>query len=157
MVSGTFVSGNRCVGLNQYHMEWAPKYRKAIMVDGVKVAIEQSFVQTSQLYKISIHAMEVDDDHVHLFVSIPFDMSASKALQLLKGRSAYDVFRTFPWLREQFKKGHFWSPGKFCRSISNVTSGAIYGYIRGHQGRKLNETILAAKMEIDQLRLSSFF
>jgi len=157
MTSVNFVSGNRSIGLNQFHFEWCPKYRKAIMVEGVKSLIEQSLIETAQKYKILIHAMEVDDDHVHLFVSLPFDMSVSKAFQLFKGRSAYAVFQAFPWLREIFKKGHFWSPGKFCRSISNVKADTVKNYIRNHRFKELNETIQAARIEAEQSKLSSFF
>ena len=127
------------------------------MVDGVKTLIEQSLVEAAQKYKILIHAMEVDDDHVHPFVSLPFDMSVSKAFQLFKGRSSYAVFQVFPHLRSTLTKGHFWSPGKFCRSISNVKADTVRHYIEKHQFKELNQTIHAAREEIEQLRLSGFF
>ncbi len=157
MTSVNFVSGNRSIGLNQFHMEWCPKYRKAIMITDVKNFIEQNLIETAQKYKIIIHSMEVDDDHVHLFVSLPFDLSVSKAFQLFKGRSSYFLFQAFPQLKEIFGKGHFWSPGKFCRSISNVKADTIRHYIENHQFKELNKTIQEAREEAQQLRLSGFF
>lgn len=156
MNSVSFVSGNRSIGLNQFHFEWCPKYRKAIMINEIKILIEQNIIETAQKYKILIHSMEVADDHVHLFVTLPFDLSVSKAFQLIKGRSAKKVFESFPQLRAIVGK-HLWSPGKFCRSISNVKASTIRHYIESHKFKELNETIQAARAEAEQMRLSSFF
>jgi len=73
-------------------------------------------------------------DHVHLFVEVPSTISVSKALQLFKGISSYKLFRQHPWLRNHFRKGHFWSPGKFFRSVGNVTAETIQHYISQSQG-----------------------
>ena len=70
---------------------------------------------------------------VHLFVEVPPTMSVSKALQLFKGISSYKLFRQHPWLRKHFRKGHFWSPGKFFRSVGNVTAETIQHYIAESQ------------------------
>ena len=40
-----------------------------------------------------MHKIVVDKDHVHMFVSVPLDMSISEALQYLKGGSSYRIFR----------------------------------------------------------------
>ncbi len=156
MSSVSFASGNRSVGLNQFHFEWCPKYRHGALTGDVQGFVESSLVKTAHLYKIIVHSLHVGADHVHLFVSLPFDMSVSHAFQLLKGRSARELFQAFPILRAQFRKGHIWSPGKFCRSISNVKAETIRKYIEKHQFRELNESINAAKEEARQMRLASF-
>jgi len=157
MTSVSFVSSNRSVGLNQFHFEWCPKYRKAVMLEAVALQIEQNLVETAHKYKILIHSMEVAPEHVHLFVSLPFNTSPSEAMRLFKGRSSHTVFAAFPWLRQVFKKGHFWSPGKFCRSISNVKADTIRRYIEGHKFKELNQSIHDAREEAKQALLSSFF
>lgn len=81
-----------------------------------------------------IHKIVVDSDHVHLFVSLPLWMSVSLALQYLKGISAYKMFRLHPEFREElFRKGSFWSPGHFSRSVSNITSATVERYIDKHE------------------------
>jgi len=157
MGSVSFVSGNRSVGLNQFHFEWCPKYRHDVLNGEIQRFAEESLIRTAKLYKIIIHSMHVGADHVHLFVSLPFDMSVSLAFQLLKGRSAYELFQAFPLLRQIFRKGHLWSPGKFCRSISNVKATTIRNYIEKHQFKELNDSIKEAKAEAKQMCLSSFF
>ncbi|MEK6978937.1 MAG: IS200/IS605 family transposase [Candidatus Micrarchaeota archaeon] len=157
MTSVSFVSSNRSVGLNQFHLEWCPKYRKAVMVGDVKRFLWQSIINTAHQYNILIHSMEIASEHVHLFVSLPFNTSPSEAMRLFKGRSSHSVFAAFPWLRNVFGKGHFWSPGKFCRSISNVKSDTIGHYIEGHKFKELNQSIYDAREEAKQAQLSAFF
>jgi len=82
---------------------------------------------------IVIHSITVEKDYIHLFISIPFSMSVSKAKQFLKGISSYKIFRKHPNFRLRYPKGHFWSCGTFCRSISNVTSSAVKNYIENHE------------------------
>jgi putative transposase len=154
----SFVSGNRSIGLNQFHLEWCPKYRRAALKSPlVRELVEKSILETARVYKIIIHSMHVGADHTHLFVSRPFSMSVSKAFQLFKGRCSKELFETFPSFRKMFRKGHFWSPGKFCRSISNVKAQTIRNYIENHQFKELNNSIQEAKAEAEQLKLSSFF
>jgi len=93
---------------------------------------------------------------LHLFVSLPFDLSVSMAFKLFKGRSAHELFAAFPSFRSIFRKGHFWSPGKFCRSVSNVKAEAIRHYIENHKFKELKQTIKEAKVEAEQMRLVSF-
>ena len=78
--------------------------------------------------------MVVDEDHVHMFISIRLWMSVSLALQYLKGISSYKIFRLHPKFREKlFRKGGFWSPGHFSRSVSNVTAETVERYIDRHE------------------------
>jgi len=123
------------VGQNAYHLVWRPKYAK----DPFKFALvrqdcEQFLYEIALRYGFEIYELQVMSDHVHLFVEIPPTMSVSKALQLFKGISSYKLFRQHPWLRKHFRKGHFWSPGKFFRSVGNVTAETIQHYISQSQG-----------------------
>ena len=157
MDSVSFVSGNRSVGLNQFHFEWCPKYRKPFMKAELLGFIEASLVRTAHQYGIVIPNMHVSADHIHLFVTLPFTMSVSEAFRLFKGRSSHELREAFPDLKEIFRKGHLWSPGKFCRSISNVKAETIRHYIEKHQFKELNISIHEARAEAEQMRLSSFF
>lgn len=158
MDSGNFVNKKHAVGLSQWHFEWCPKYRyKCMKTEHVNKEVERLVLQAAEEHGIAVHTIAVGVDHVHLFASIPFSMSPSRALMLIKGRSAYLIFRKFPGFRKRYPRGHFWSIGKFVRSISNVTSGAIKGYIENQQFEKLHETIRQVRDEPAQLNLAGFF
>ncbi len=157
MSSVSFVSGNRSIGLNQFHLEWCPKYREAILYGGVLKVVEASVIRTAAEYGIILHNLHVSADHLHIFASLPFDTSVSEAFRLFKGRSAREVFQAYPELRATFRKGHFWSPGKFCRSISNVKAATIQKYIKNHALKELDHSIVQAREEAEQMRLCTYF
>ena len=126
---------NHGVGQNAYHLVWKPKYAKdPFKFDLVRMDCEQIPYEIAHKYNFEIYELQVMPDHVHLFVEVPPTMSVSKTLQLFKGISSYKLFRQHPWLRKHFTKGHFWSPGKFFRSVGNVTAETIQNYISQSQG-----------------------
>jgi putative transposase len=118
------------VGQNSYHLVWKPKYSWDIFkFPWIKKDCEAILNEAALRYNIQVYELEVMEDHIHIFVEIPPTMSVSKALNLLKGFSSYKLFQKQPWLRAYFRKGHLWSPGKFFRSVGNVTAEAIKNYI----------------------------
>ena len=126
MNSVSYIRKKHSIGLNQYHLEWCPKYRyHSLRKEYTKEIIKQSFYETADKYNMVIHILAIEDDHVHLFVSLPFSLSPAKAVQFFKGRSAHTIFSKIPNFRLRYWKGNFWSPGSFIRSISNLTSEAI--------------------------------
>jgi len=148
---------NHTKGINAYHFEWCPKYRYNVMKrDDIKAEIENSLRRTAEKYGMVIMNAVIAENHIHLFVEIPFTMSPSKALQLLKGRSSYDIFRAHPNFKKwRYWGGHFWSPGKFVRSVSNITSLAVKRYIENHEMGELSKTMDITE-ERRQLSMTSF-
>lgn len=129
---------SHAVGQNSYHLVWKPKYSwNCFKFQWVKNDCEAIINEAVLRYKLKLYELEVMPDHVHVFVEIPPTMSVSKALNLIKGYSSFKLFRKHPWLRRYFRKGHLWSPGKFFRSVGNVTAEAIQNYISqsNRQGR----------------------
>ena len=129
-------STNHGYGQNTYHLVFVPKCRfKLFNIPSVKELCEQSFYEVANRYNFSIYALEIQPDHIHLFVGIQPSISISRVIQLFKGVSAYKILHRHPKLRfSYFRKNHFWSAGKFYRSVGNVTADTIQHYIKQSQG-----------------------
>ena len=110
------VSYSSSLGIQITAVNFSVKYRHKIFAEGkVKRRVIESFRKTESEYspKIGLRILElgVDKDHVHLIFPWGPSVSLSRVMQLLNGRSARDVLRTFPDLRaEKFWDGHMWSP-----------------------------------------------
>ena len=131
------------VGQNSYHLVWKPKYSWDIFkFPWVKKDCEAILNEAVLRYGMILYELEVVSDHVYCFVEIPSIMSVSKALNILKGYSSYKLFRKQPWLRQYFRKGHLWSPGKFFRSVGNVTAEAIKNYIAQSNRESMKQQFL---------------
>jgi putative transposase len=121
-------------GQNAFHFVWKIKYAKdPFKFYGLRMDCEFFLRQVAYRKGFKIYELYIGTDHIHLFVEMPPTMSVSLALQLFKGYSAYQLFKKHPWLRNHFRKGHFWSPGKFFRSVGNTTMEAVDHYIKSSQ------------------------
>ena len=84
-----------------------------------------------------IEELEVDKNHVHLFLSFPPKYSISAVAGLLKAVSAKEIREEFPEVRKQLWGGEFWEEGYFVRTMGGkVTADVIKQYIRFHEAKK---------------------
>ena len=123
------------VGQNCFHLVWKVKYSYNFLNRiHLRKCVEGIIKLIALQHGWKIWELNVQPDHVHCFISFPPNISVSYVLAVLKAKTAGALFRNFPWLRRYFRKGHFWSPGKFFRSVGNVTADVIQSYIRYSQG-----------------------
>ena len=125
------------VGWNTWHFEWCTKYRyKIFRQNYIKNLCLIAITEAAKKYHIEILEIEVDINHVHVVTSIPMTMSPVKALNLIKGFSAYLLFKLVPNLRKRYKKGSLWSPGKFAASVGHITLENAKKYLEDHHAKK---------------------
>jgi putative transposase len=118
------------VGQNAFHLVWRPKWNwDPFKFDPIRRLCIVAIRDAARRAGMTILSLEVMPDHVHCFVDLPSTLSVADALQRLKGYSAYLIFMNHPWLRRYFRTGHFWSPGKFFRSVGAVTADTVRHYI----------------------------
>ena len=135
------VSSSHSIGQNMYHLEWCPKYRYNMFKrERNKKLCEDVLHEVAKRHKIEITELSVMSDHIHLVVGIPPTMSVSKALQLLKGASARELFKRRTYFRCRYPRGHFWSPGKFYRSVGDTDAETVLQYVRD---QRLEQTSLS--------------
>ena len=122
------------VSINFWHLEWCTKCRYKMMGklenrNMVTAAIRKAAAEHS----INIDTLEVMPEHVHVSCTLPNGMTDSRALALLKGRSAYLIFRHKPKMRLRYPKGHFWSSGNCSITIGYNTLDTVNKYIKNQQ------------------------
>ena len=134
------ISGSYSIGQNLYHLEWCPKYRyKMFMKEENKKLCEDILGEVAERHKIKIEELSVMSDHIHAVVGIPPTMSVSQTLHLLKVASSRELFKQKPNFRKRYPKGHFWSPGKFYRSVGDADTETVIQYVRD---QRLEQTTL---------------
>ena len=107
------------------------KYRqKAFTNDKVAKFCEHVMRQTAQSHNVEIKEIGFDKDHVHLLVTVNPTLSPAKIAHMLKGASAFKLFRAFPWLKTKLWGGHFWSPAYFFDSVGMQTYERIEAYVQ---------------------------
>ena len=118
MKSIDLYSHNHQKGYWEYHLQWCPKYRKPIFADkALKADCEQALNDAAAAKGIQLAELAVMPDHVHTVAITRTPMSLAEVLFYLKGRSAYELFKKHPELRQQYWGGHLWSRSTFSRTV----------------------------------------
>ena len=114
----------------KYHIVWITKYRKPVITGQIAQRTREIIRQTCTRNDVEILAGHVGKDDVHLLVSVPPHISASKLVQYLKGNSSYKLQMESKELNKQYWGRHLWARGYFVASSGNVTDEVIAEYIR---------------------------
>jgi putative transposase len=123
----------------QYHLVWAPKYRKKILTGAVGQRMREVLEEIAQAYDITIEEMEVSSDHAHIFCSFPPRLSITQVITRFKSLSARAIFREHPQVKRQLWGGELWEDGYFARTVGDkVTAEVIKKYIQHHRDDREN-------------------
>ena len=125
----TYRHGSHTVFTIHLHLVWITKYRKKVLVDSVALRVRDMIREICQTEEVDIIKGHVSKDHVHLFVSIAPQVTISRLVQRLKGKTSFKLLNEFPHLRKTYWGRHFWARGYFCCSSGNVTDEMIIQYI----------------------------
>jgi len=123
-------SYNHHKGYWEYHLEWTPKYRyNVLQKESVRKDCEEILLGIAEQLDVEVPELAVMPDHVHMVVVSKRACSPSYLLFRFKGASSHELFKRHPNFRKRYPRGHFWSPGKFSRTVS-VSSEEMRDYVR---------------------------
>ena len=118
----------------KYHFVWVTKYRKKALGGEVGRRLRELVREVCRANDVEILEGAVGVDHVHILVSCPPNLSPSKLMQYVKGKSSRKLLAEFKSLQKQYWGRHLWARGYFVASSGNVTDEAIMAYIQGQDG-----------------------
>ena len=99
---------------------------------------EQVLRRAAEEYGMVIGELEVDVDHVHIYIEIPPQRSIGRAVGILKSISARLVFKRFSYLKRKLWAGELWGDSYFVRTVGEgVTAAMVRKYIQDHAEKGL--------------------
>ena len=143
----------------QYHIVFAPKYRRKAIYGKLKAeigAILRELCERKHVNIIEAHAMP---DHIHMLVEIPPNQRVSDFMGYLKGKSIMMIYDRHPELQSKWDKA-FWARGYYVETIGNITDEAVQKYIKeqAEESRKrLTRWKAIAKSSRRILSMTAFF
>src|SRR3989344_1328773 len=122
-----------------YHLVWTTKYRKRALTESWhKVFVTNVIKRAAKEFGMLIHEIEVDSDHVHLYIEIPPQRSVGSAVRIMKSFSARLAFKKFGGLKRKLWSGELWADGYFVRTVGDeVTAAIVKRYITAHAEKGL--------------------
>ncbi len=78
------------------HVVWTTKYRKPVLAGEAATRVRDLIREICGAHDMKIMKGHVSKDHVHLLVSIPPQVTISRLVQWLKGKTAHKIMQEFP-------------------------------------------------------------
>ena len=113
----------------QYHVVFAPKYRRMEIYGKIKEDIGIILRKLCQQKSVEIIEAQACPDHIHMMISIPPKYSVSQIMGYLKGKSSLMIFDRHANLKYKYGNRHFWARGYFVDTVGR-NKKAIKAYIQ---------------------------
>lgn len=118
-----------------YHIVWVPKYRLRILKGLIKELVEKDIHSLCEWKSCEVQELNIQEDHIHLLVSVPPKVSISKLMGVLKGKIAIKLFKSYPKLKQKpYWGNHFWARGYFVSTVG-LDEEMIRKYVK-HQEKE---------------------
>ena len=117
----------------KYHMVWITKYRYHVLRGDVAERARELIRQICAAREVTIIRGAGSPDDIHMLVAAPPQISPSKLVQFIKGRSSRRLQHEFPALRKRYWGQRLWARGYFCASVGAVDEATIRAYIENQQ------------------------
>lgn len=115
----------------KYHLVWIPKYRRKVLVGQIKADLEIAIHEVAEKLGAKIESLEVQPDHIHLFVSAPPKHSPANLINAFKGATSHRLRNKYPYLKSW---PSLWIKTYYVGTAGNVSAEVIKRYIEECQG-----------------------
>jgi len=118
-----------------YHIVWGTRYRRQFLKEYVKPEFKRLLNVIEKKYPtIHIEEMNIHNDHVHLQMEIPPNLSVAVVVKRIKWYTSLRLKKKFKFVREMYLDGNIWGVGYFSSTIG-LNEKTIKDYI-ANQGKK---------------------
>ena len=124
-IRSTAHSKYRC----QYHIVFAPKYRRKIIYGKIKKDIGEILRKLCEQKGVEIIEAEACKDHIHMLVSIPPHISIAQFMGYIKGKSTLMIFDRHANLKYKYGSRSFRCRGYYVDTVGR-NQRIIEEYIR---------------------------
>jgi len=131
-----FRKSTHAVYNTQYHIVWTPRYRRKILVKGVKQYLENMLKKLDSLEgDIEVKKVNVQEDHVHIVAVIPPRVSVACVVKYIKTVTGHKMKERFEFMKKAiYGREGIWSRG-YCVSTVGLNEKAIMDYVE-HQWKE---------------------
>ena len=129
----------------QYHIVFAPKYRRKEIYGKIKKDIGEILRKLCEQKDVVIIEAEACPDHIHMLVSIPPHISIAQFMGYLKGKSTLMIFDRHAHLKYKYGSRSFWCRGYYVDTVGR-NKKAIAEYIKN----QLAEDYMAEQISIKE-------
>jgi len=84
----------------------------------IKDLVDKDIRMLSEWRQCEVLELNIQEDHVHMVISVPPKVSISTLMGTLKGKIAIKLFKSYPNLKKKpYWGNHFWARGYFVSTV----------------------------------------
>jgi len=117
-------TGNAVYLLN-YHFVWSTKNRRRILVPPIDTRLSNMISFLCADNQLEVIRLEVMPDPVHLIIIAKPTDSPSNIMRIIRGATAYRLFRENPSIKKKLWGGHLWNPSDYVGTAGEVSAETI--------------------------------
>lgn len=111
-----------------YHIVFATKYRRSIINESIESAVWDALRETCEERGLHVYGVGGHENHVHVLVGIPPDVSVADAVRMIKSISTRKIRERIPHL-SLFR----WQAGYGAFTFSERVLGILQSYVRNQR------------------------
>ena len=115
------------------HIVWCPKYRRSVLTGEIEKRLSALLLEKSAELEMTIHALEIMPDHVHLFLEHDPTRGVAEIVNRLKGYTSRILRQEFASLRSRLPT--LWSRSYYAGTVGHVSEATIRKYIDDQKGK----------------------
>ena len=120
----------------KYHFAICPKYRFRIFKGELtEYTKQQIYILCGQKELLEVLELNVQEDHIHLVMSIAPKYSVSSVMGFLKGKLSLRLFQRYEKLGKRYWGHHLWARG-YCVSMVGLNEQQIREYVRWQEKKE---------------------
>ena len=132
----------------QYHIVFAPKYRRQVIYGTLKKDIGEILRKLCEQKGVEIIEAEACKDHIHMLVCIPTHLSVAQFMGYLKGKSTLMIFDRHANLKYKYGSRSFWCRGYYVDTVGR-NKKVIAEYIKSQLEEDYAKDQITMKEYID--------
>lgn len=117
----------------KYHVVWCAKYRRPVLIEGVDLRLRQLLREKAAELGMTVHALEIMPDHVHLFVESDPTLCVAEIVNRFKGFTSRVLRQEFHHLTTRLPT--LWSRSYYAGTVGHVSEKTVKDYIESQRGK----------------------
>lgn len=127
-----YLSSETNVHFINYHFVWCPKYRRKVLVGKIRKGLESLIKHKVKELDSKILALEIQPDHVHLFIQAKPIISPNSLIGQIKGYTSRILRKEYKELCSKLPT--LWTRSYFVSTHGHVSDEMIKKYIEEQKG-----------------------
>ena len=127
-----YLTSQTSVHFMGYHFVWCPKYRRKLLVGEIQKRLKQLIEEKATQLKCKVLALEIQPDHIHLFIQSDPRIAPNSIIGQIKGYTSRVLRQEYKELRT--KVPTLWTRSYFVSTYGHISDKMIQKYIEEQRG-----------------------